>query len=94
MLGLDRLSAPIGSAPDILRPWLSLFLLLGAFWGASGAGTAYSILYRKYRQDVADENKAVLLALRGALTTFLLFLVLWAAVGYVIAKLVLALRGN
>ena len=67
---------------------MSLFLAMGALFGALGAATAYIIFYREYIHHFPDVHKARIMALRGALTAFLFFLAFSAIAGFVFSRFV------
>ena len=91
---LLKFSGPTGFPPapgfttTRLMHWISLFLSLGVLFGALASATAYIIFYREYLHHFVDANKARMLALRGALTAFLFFLVLSVVAGYVITRFI------
>lgn len=67
---------------------MSLFLAMGALFGAQGAATAYIVFYREYIHHFPDAHKAHIMALRGALTAFLFFLGSSAIAGFVFTRFV------
>ena len=70
-------------------PSILLSVSLGALFGLLAAASAYIILYREYSHHFVDASKARLLAFKGALAAFLLFVGLSAVVGFVIAHFVI-----
>lgn len=66
---------------------ISLFLGLGAPFGALAGAMAYVILYGEYsRHFPKNPRRARRMALEGALIAFLVFVVLAAVSGYVIVR--------
>jgi hypothetical protein len=95
ILGLDRFSADAqGFAAGCLMPWISLFLSLGVLFGALAGAAAYTIFYREYLHHFVNANKARVLALRGALTAFLVFVGISVVAGYVITHFIIPSRGS
>ncbi len=68
---------------------LSLFLALGVLFGALASATAYVIFYREYTHHFVESNKARAMALKGALTAFVFFVVLSVIAGLVITHFVI-----
>ncbi len=68
---------------------LSLFLALGVLFGALASATAYVIFCREYTHHFVESNKARAMALKGALTAFVFFVVLSVIAGIVITHFVI-----
>jgi len=68
---------------------IGLFLGLGVLFGTLGGATAYIIFYREYIHHFVDVSKARAMALRGAVTAFLLFVGLSVIAGVVISYFVI-----